>query len=71
MSERAQRVPSRIRMATTLGLFMRNERLKACISQEELAEAIGIDRTYPSLLERGLRSPTLDVARVEKVMQSL
>jgi transcriptional regulator with XRE-family HTH domain len=33
----------------------------AGISQEELAEAADIDRTYPSLLERGLRQPTLAV----------
>jgi transcriptional regulator with XRE-family HTH domain len=28
-------------------------------TQEELAEAADIDRTYPSLMERGLRQPTL------------
>jgi transcriptional regulator with XRE-family HTH domain len=28
-------------------------------SQEQLAEATDVDRTYPSLLERGLRQPTL------------
>jgi transcriptional regulator with XRE-family HTH domain len=33
----------------------------AGISQEELAEAADIDRTYPSLLERGLRQRTLAV----------
>lgn len=32
------------------------------MSQESLAEAAGIDRTYVSLVERGLRKPTLDVA---------
>ena len=31
------------------------------MSQEELAEACDIDRTYPSLLERGQRTPTLTV----------
>ena len=29
------------------------------MSQEALAEACGCDRTYPSLLERGLRTPTI------------
>jgi transcriptional regulator with XRE-family HTH domain len=29
--------------------------------QEDLAGEAGIDRTYPSLLERGRREPTLDV----------
>jgi transcriptional regulator with XRE-family HTH domain len=31
------------------------------LSQEELAELGELDRTYPSLLERGLRTPTLTV----------
>jgi transcriptional regulator with XRE-family HTH domain len=30
------------------------------VSQEELADRADIDRTYVSLLERGLRQPTLD-----------
>jgi transcriptional regulator with XRE-family HTH domain len=29
------------------------------ISQEDLAAGAGLDRTYPSLLERSLRCPTL------------
>ena len=36
-------------------------RTDAALSQEKLAEAADIDRTYPSLLERGLRQPTLAV----------
>lgn len=40
--------------------------LRACrkargYSQEELAAIVGLDRTYPSLLERGLRVPTIGV----------
>jgi transcriptional regulator with XRE-family HTH domain len=31
------------------------------MSQEDLAERASFDRTYPSLLERGLRTPTLTV----------
>jgi len=29
------------------------------LSQEQLAELADMDRTYPSLLERGLRTPSL------------
>jgi transcriptional regulator with XRE-family HTH domain len=36
-------------------------RTGAGLSQEKLAEVAEIDRTYPSLLERGLRQPTLAV----------
>jgi transcriptional regulator with XRE-family HTH domain len=39
----------------------RSARIKANISQEDLAEIADIDRTYPSLLERGLREPGLGV----------
>lgn len=34
-------------------------RLKSGLSQERLALAASLDRTYISLLERGLRQPTL------------
>lgn len=34
-------------------------RKKALLSQERLAEAAGVDRTYISLLERGHRQPTI------------
>ena len=30
------------------------------MSQEELADRAGVDRTYVSILERGLKSPTLE-----------
>jgi transcriptional regulator with XRE-family HTH domain len=30
-------------------------------SQEELAELAGLHRTYPSMLERGIRTPTLTI----------
>ena len=36
-------------------------RLKASLSQEDLADAAGIHRTYVSQIERGLKSPTLHV----------
>jgi transcriptional regulator with XRE-family HTH domain len=49
----------RRRVATAFGAILRTARAGAGISQEELAERADIDRTYPSLLERGLRQPTL------------
>jgi transcriptional regulator with XRE-family HTH domain len=36
-------------------------RKKSGLSQEELADRAGIHRTYVSQLERGLKSPTLQV----------
>ncbi len=36
-------------------------RLEANLSQEELADAAKIHRTYVSQIERGLKSPTLHV----------
>jgi transcriptional regulator with XRE-family HTH domain len=54
MSPFAQR-----QVAKAFGVVLRNLRRDAGISQEELAEVADIDRTYPSLLERGLRQPTI------------
>ena len=42
------------------GEVLRRHRLRAGRSQEWLAGAAGLDRTYISLLERGLRKPTLN-----------
>ena len=41
------------------GITLRKFRLEAKLSQEALALACGIDRTFISLLERGLRQPSL------------
>ncbi|WP_448218390.1 helix-turn-helix domain-containing protein [Endozoicomonas sp. 2B-B] len=38
---------------------LRESRKAAGLSQEKLAEKASVDRTYISLLERGLRQPTL------------
>lgn len=43
------------------GEVLREYRQRAELSQEELALRAEVDRTYVSLLERGLRQPTLDV----------
>jgi transcriptional regulator with XRE-family HTH domain len=41
---------------------LREIRLARGMSQDQLAQACDFDRTYRSLLERGLRSPTLMMA---------
>ena len=45
---------------SAIGQVLRAKREKLGISQEELAEHAGVDRTYVSSLERGLKSPTLE-----------
>ena len=43
------------------GETLRKARGEASISQEELAARSGLHRTYVSQLERGLKSPSLNV----------
>ena len=48
---------------------LRKARIKVGFSQEVLAEKAGVHRTYISLLERNLKSPTLDtVFRICKAL---
>jgi transcriptional regulator with XRE-family HTH domain len=44
-----------------VGLNLRRYRNLARISQEDLADLAGIDRTYVSGVERGIRNPTVTV----------
>jgi transcriptional regulator with XRE-family HTH domain len=48
-------------VAVAFGSVLRAARQCAGLSQERLAEMSDLDRTYPSLMERGLRQPTLSV----------
>ena len=56
-------------LAKAFGQVLRATREKRGISQEKLALDCDIDRTYVSLLERGLRQPTIAV--VFRLAQSL
>ncbi|KAA3435932.1 helix-turn-helix domain-containing protein [Rufibacter hautae] len=53
----------------TFGAVMQELRKGKGLSQEELAFRSGLDRTYISLLERGLRVPT--IATLFKVSAAL
>ena len=44
---------------TAFGKTLKKQRVEAKLSQEALAFECGVDRTFISLLERGLRQPTL------------
>jgi transcriptional regulator with XRE-family HTH domain len=44
-----------------LGPVLREARLAAGLTQEELSFAAGLDRTYISQLENDRKSPTVDV----------
>jgi len=46
-------------IARAFGLALRAARVERGLTQERLCELCDIDRTYPSLVERGLRCPTM------------
>jgi transcriptional regulator with XRE-family HTH domain len=46
-------------VAIAFGRVLRDLRTQKGLSQEELALIGDFDRTYPSMLERGLRTPTI------------
>lgn len=56
-----ERIDSRL-IALAFGGVLREVRTSRKISQEVLAERAGVDRTYPSMLERGVRAPGLSIA---------
>lgn len=42
-----------------LGRVVHRQRIELGISQEDFADRVGLDRTYVSGIERGIRNPTL------------
>jgi XRE family transcriptional regulator, regulator of sulfur utilization len=52
---------SHIRAARAFGLALKAARTERGMSQEDVAGECEFDRAYPSLLERGRRSPTFFV----------
>ena len=57
-------IVSKASLQRQFGNLIRRRRDAAGITQEALADAAGIHRTYISLLERGLRAPTIEVVRL-------
>ena len=56
-------------LATVFGTSVRRRRLQLGWSQELLGEKSGLDRTYISGIERGVRNPTLAIQ--EKIADAL
>lgn len=50
------------KLSTRFGIVIRRRRLALKLSQERFAERAGLHPTYISMVERGVRNPTLDVA---------
>ncbi|EMJ6444726.1 MULTISPECIES: helix-turn-helix domain-containing protein [Bacillus] len=49
-----------MKIETAFGITLQKYRTISKLSQEQLALNSGLDRTYISLLERGLRNPTIN-----------
>lgn len=51
------------------GKSVQNLRKKKGLTQEDLAEEVGVDRSYMGFIERGEKNPTLD--KVQKIADAL
>lgn len=60
---------ARLSAAQKLGKKLRELRTEAGLSQERLGEITGLDRTYISGIERGVRNPALK--NIEKLAKAL
>ena len=58
-------------MEATIGAWLRAERLKAGMSQRELARAAGLSAAAISMLERGLRGQETNIATVRRICRAL
>ena len=62
-------MPKRNGILATLGLNVRRAREGKTFTQEKLAEKAGLDPTYISGIERGLRNPGIkNVARLARAL---
>ncbi len=62
-------MPKRNGILAALGLNVRRQREAKALTQEKLAEKAGLDPTYISGIERGLRNPGIkNVARLAKAL---
>ena len=59
----------KLRTSSGFGDAVRKARTASGITQEELADRAGLDRSYIGGVERGDRNPTLSV--IEKIAQGL
>ena len=54
------------------GDYLKQKRKEKKISQIQLAESSGLDRTYISMLERGLKNPTVNtLIKIGKALEIL
>lgn len=53
-------LPTKLTLEAAFGRAVRIARLESGLSQEELANASRLHRTYVSQIERGMKSPSLD-----------
>jgi transcriptional regulator with XRE-family HTH domain len=64
-------MPKRNAVLTVLGLNVRRRREARKLTQEALAERAGLDPTYISGIERGVRNPSiLSIARLAKALDT-